>query len=119
MPGFSRSERSHTNCDPLVLAAVSGNAIYCYITIFYIGPTLTREPFKTHTAALLFLMANRAASMTVVRSARSSHSMHECDDRVERIALMCVIMWLRSMTVEHLAAACQLAGKRGVLAQEA
>ena len=45
--------------------------------------------------------------------------MHECDDRVERIALMCVSMWLRSMPVKHLAAARQLAGKRGALAQEA
>ena len=54
--------------------------------------------------------------MKVARLAQSSHSWHECDDRVERFNLIRDEMWLRAMPVEQLAAARQLAGERGALA---
>ena len=55
--------------------------------------------------------------MRSARLALSSRSLHECDDRAERIVRVRVGMWLRAMPVEQLAAARQLAGERGALAE--
>ena len=60
---------------------------------------------------------NRAAVMMVARSAQSSRSMNECDDRAERIILMRDCMWERAMPVKLSPAARQLAGERGAPAQ--
>ena len=62
---------------------------------------------------------DRAAGMAVARSSLSPHSCYECDDGAERIILIRGGMWARAMPVEQLALACQLAGERGVLAEEA
>ena len=55
--------------------------------------------------------------MRSARLALSSRSLHECDDRAERIVRIRVGMWLRAMPVEQLAAARQLAEERGALAE--
>ena len=58
-----------------------------------------------------------AAGVTVACLAPSSRSRHERDDRVELFALMCDCVLVRSTQVEKLAAACQRAGMRSMLAQ--
>ena len=56
------------------------------------------------------------AGITVMCLASSSHSWHECDDRAERIELIRVKVHVRTMPVEQLAIARQLAAERPQLA---
>ena len=84
----------------------------CNQTTFYLGADPRGDAFKRAPRPLLVLTADRATVMMVARSAQSSRSMNECDDRAERIILMRDCMWERAMPVELSPAARQLAGEQ-------
>ena len=63
--------------------------------------------------SLLASLANDVHSFLAL----SSHSLHQCDDRAERIVCIHVGMWLLAKPVEQLAAVRQLAGEQGAQAK--
>ena len=104
------AERINTNGDLEVVTHAPSNFIS---RPFLIGESRVQAMPR----ALWPACRDRAAGMTSARLALSSHSLHERDDRAERILRIHVGMWLRAMPVEQLPAARHLAGERGALAE--
>ena len=72
--------------------------------------------FQGNATATTLSPRRPRAGMAVMCLASSSHLWHECDDRAERIELIRVKVHVRTMPVEQLAIARQLAAERPQLA---